>query len=561
MPTYPDVQTAFIAELDNILTYGTEVPSRLGDSTIEVLHRSFTILNPTRAIINTPHRNNNIFATMAETLWVLAGRDDMEFLSKYLPRARDYADPPLHNCWRGAYGPRLRNWNGIDQLAEIIKILQKSPTSRRAVVMIYDPDRDFVESKDIPCLAGDTLLASPEGDITIKDLANKFSLKEIGAYPVYSLDPESKLMEMTWCTNAWKSGFKKVLMLHFDDGSTLKCTPDHKLYKKYWGNSEYCEEIEAKDLQVGDRVWATVFSSTAKGHSLYKHDLVQNTNWGNHINECKTDNSISNLMELTESEHNRLHRMGDKNPMRTMPKQDRVSKGKKHSLAMKKYWENASEERRELQREVMRSARNTVNHKIVEIESLPDEEVYDFSVPNYHNAVLTNGVFVHNCNDSLHFLIRNNKLHMLIFTRSNDIMWGWSGINTFEWSVLQRILASILGVEVGQVKYTIGSLHLYQRHVSRARKIVDNAPIRTMYELGVEPFPLDIASLESLDGGLRHFFDIHQFAGNGSALDFSVGFIKIISSLLAYYNTRNDVYLLDVPDCDLKTMAMEYKFK
>src|SRR5215211_6568696 len=53
--------------------------------------------------------------------------------------------------WRAAYGPRLRNWNGVDQLAETRRLLLEDVSTRRAAMSLYDPDRDFVQSSDIPC--------------------------------------------------------------------------------------------------------------------------------------------------------------------------------------------------------------------------------------------------------------------------------------------------------------------------------------------------------------------------------------------------------------------------
>ena len=90
-----------------------------------------------------------MFASIAESMWVIAGRNDLDYLSAYLPRAVEYSDDG--RTWRAGYGPRLRNWNGVDQLAEVVSILRADVSSRRAVAAIYDPDRDFVQSKDIPC--------------------------------------------------------------------------------------------------------------------------------------------------------------------------------------------------------------------------------------------------------------------------------------------------------------------------------------------------------------------------------------------------------------------------
>jgi thymidylate synthase len=140
---------AFIHLAHYVMTTGQIVQSRQGVKVRELTGVTVEILNPLQRVICLPHRNNNIFATVAETLWVLGGRNDMAFLSHYLPRAVDYSDDG--KTWRGGYGPRLRNWNGIDQIEEIIVLLKEDPLSRRAVISLFDPNTDFENSKDIPC--------------------------------------------------------------------------------------------------------------------------------------------------------------------------------------------------------------------------------------------------------------------------------------------------------------------------------------------------------------------------------------------------------------------------
>lgn len=115
-----------------------------------------TLTNPTERYLTNTHRKHSITAQIAETMWVLSGRDDVEWLSHYLPRAKDFSDDG--KVWAGAYGARLRAWprrdgsdDAIDQLAWLIEHLQKDPLSRRAVMSIFDPVRDQVPGKDIPC--------------------------------------------------------------------------------------------------------------------------------------------------------------------------------------------------------------------------------------------------------------------------------------------------------------------------------------------------------------------------------------------------------------------------
>lgn len=148
MAVYRDVEQAFLAELHAVVDSGDPVEVR-GERTRELRARLIEVSDIRSRHVVLPHRNNNVFASIAESMWVLAGRNDLSFLSAYLERAVDFSDDGL--TWRAGYGLRLRNWNGVDQLAEIVKILRKDPLSRRAVASIYDPDRDFVESRDIPC--------------------------------------------------------------------------------------------------------------------------------------------------------------------------------------------------------------------------------------------------------------------------------------------------------------------------------------------------------------------------------------------------------------------------
>ena len=107
--------------LRSLLIYGDTVESRNG-STIELATQTITIEQPTQRFLHTPRRNNNPFAAIAETMWVLAGRNDLAFLTPYLKRAPDYSDDG-GKTWRAGYGPRLRNWGGVDQLAEARSLL------------------------------------------------------------------------------------------------------------------------------------------------------------------------------------------------------------------------------------------------------------------------------------------------------------------------------------------------------------------------------------------------------------------------------------------------------
>lgn len=149
------ITRAFLESLGSVMASG-EVPSRNGP-TRELRSHVIRVDRPLERVIVVPERHNSIFHAVAETLWVLAGRNDVGFLEPYLPRAAEFSDDG--KVWRAAYGPRLRKWPSddagrladVDQVAKVVEILSADPGSRRAVISLFDPARDFVESKDIPC--------------------------------------------------------------------------------------------------------------------------------------------------------------------------------------------------------------------------------------------------------------------------------------------------------------------------------------------------------------------------------------------------------------------------
>lgn len=139
--------------LDELLRRGDEVGSRAG-RVKEMTHVGITLLDPLERELLVPDRNPNIVAQIAETAWILSGRNDIGWLSHYLPRAKDFSDNG--KSWRAGYGPRIREWpdqwvKGVDQLEYVVRTLLESPLSRQAVISIWDPVVDTEPGKDIPC--------------------------------------------------------------------------------------------------------------------------------------------------------------------------------------------------------------------------------------------------------------------------------------------------------------------------------------------------------------------------------------------------------------------------
>lgn len=69
-----------------------------------------------------------------------------------------------------------------------------------------------------------------------------------------------------------------------------------------------------------------------------------------------------------------------------------------------------------------------------------------------------------NCTVCLQFFIRDNKLYMTTYMRSNDLWMGFP-YDVFQFTNLQILIAMMLGVKVGTYTHVAGSLHLYARNL------------------------------------------------------------------------------------------------
>ena len=159
--TYLTVNDA-LPDLAQHVLNGDELGSRKGERVLERLHQQITLTEPWDRYPRLGLRKASLPAQIAETMWILAGRNDVEWLSYYLPRAVEFSDDG--ETWRGGYGPRIRRYGApmlpervhLDQLAAVVRELRENPTSRRAVIGIWDASMDARREnedpwKDVPC--------------------------------------------------------------------------------------------------------------------------------------------------------------------------------------------------------------------------------------------------------------------------------------------------------------------------------------------------------------------------------------------------------------------------
>ncbi len=150
---------------------GREVKSRPGPAGDTVLEHPEPVTTeytlPHERVLFWPQRDANPFFHFFESLWMLAGRNDVAWISHYNRRMRSFSDDgtTLHGAyghrWLKTFTPGLM-WSlmtgqlhtrvSTNQILTIIEMLKADPDSRRAVLQMWHAPYDLgVPSRDVCC--------------------------------------------------------------------------------------------------------------------------------------------------------------------------------------------------------------------------------------------------------------------------------------------------------------------------------------------------------------------------------------------------------------------------
>lgn len=129
---------------------------------MEVLHVGMTIQDSReRWVVSRTPAMNPAFA-LVEVFWIVSGRRDAALPLHWNPALSRFSGNA--SAYHGAYGYRLREHFGLDQLDRIFRVLGNRPDSRQAVLQIWDSTIDLPDemgepaNPDVPC----NILALPK---------------------------------------------------------------------------------------------------------------------------------------------------------------------------------------------------------------------------------------------------------------------------------------------------------------------------------------------------------------------------------------------------------------
>src|SRR5580700_2938363 len=89
------------------------------------------------------------FSSLGEFLWYLSRDNRLDFIRYYIP---DYDNETEDGeTVYGGYGPRMFRQRGQDQIRNVITQLRDNPTTRRAVIQIFNAEDIERRHTEIPC--------------------------------------------------------------------------------------------------------------------------------------------------------------------------------------------------------------------------------------------------------------------------------------------------------------------------------------------------------------------------------------------------------------------------
>lgn len=180
----PNVPEAYVEAWWAFRTYHPKVEeSRNGKVRVLPHPVVLTIGKPDERVLLDPVRDANPFFHVMEFVWMLAGSNDAVWISQFNKRMMTYAD---EGYLRGAYGWRWTNPN--DQIASIITLLRREPSTRQAVLSMWDPLYDGPEARtsDRPCNTHIYFgLRAGKLDMTVMNRSNDLVWGMLGANAVH----------------------------------------------------------------------------------------------------------------------------------------------------------------------------------------------------------------------------------------------------------------------------------------------------------------------------------------------------------------------------------------
>lgn len=86
-----------------------------------------------------------------------------------------------------------------------------------------------------------------------------------------------------------------------------------------------------------------------------------------------------------------------------------------------------------------------------------------YNRPSMHQDFNKNGMSDFMCTNAVQYLVRDDRVHALVYMRSNDAVFGYKNDYAWQKHVLDQV-AKEINYAAGNVYWNVASLHVYERH-------------------------------------------------------------------------------------------------
>jgi len=117
------------------------------------------------------------------------------------------------------------------------------------------------------------------------------------------------------------------------------------------------------------------------------------------------------------------------------------------------------------------------------------------------------------CCRSLQFQVVDGKLDCTLLIRSNDLVWGLSAVNVFNFTVMQEYVAMMIGVPVGKYYHFVNNLHIYEDKLEIVKGFAALNPEDYESEFGVWSYSgmgFTRLTFDEFDSEITKLFDYEQ---------------------------------------------------
>jgi thymidylate synthase len=142
----PTVDDLMRVAVDILLSDGIHINPTKGRCT-EIAAATFELANP-RARVSRSASRGRLFSALGELCWYLSGSNRTQDIAYYVNYYRKLDEDGVIF---GGYGPRLFSFDGVNQVEYVIRTLRNTPSSRKAVIQLFDHQDVTEDHADVPC--------------------------------------------------------------------------------------------------------------------------------------------------------------------------------------------------------------------------------------------------------------------------------------------------------------------------------------------------------------------------------------------------------------------------